>query len=213
MSGFPPPPSCAEFCRREGTGPYVLAEIGVNHGGDLQLHVVGSGASSRADLEPGRPRRADRGHQDPGLADEPPRAAGRAGAMTGQVVPGRLQQLRRSKRLFLCRNRHLFRAAHADLGPRDAAGGQTAQHGSPVEHEGFGREGGPAQGDLGSFGAELRVPAADHANRAHCQPPARGDNGARKVHAQDGGLLRRASNATGRQDPRCKNDSRGHGSS
>ncbi len=51
MSGFPSPPGCAEFCRREGTGPYVLAEIGVNHGGDLDLarRLVDEAAEGGAD--------------------------------------------------------------------------------------------------------------------------------------------------------------------
>ena len=51
MSGFPSPPSCDEFCRREGTGPYVLAEIGVNHGGDLDLarRLVDEAAEGGAD--------------------------------------------------------------------------------------------------------------------------------------------------------------------
>jgi len=51
MSGFPEPPACADFRRREGTGPYVLAEIGVNHGGDLDLakRLVDEAARGGAD--------------------------------------------------------------------------------------------------------------------------------------------------------------------
>jgi sialic acid synthase SpsE len=34
---YPSPPKCTQFQRKRGVGPYVIAEIGVNHEGDLQL--------------------------------------------------------------------------------------------------------------------------------------------------------------------------------
>lgn len=37
MSTLPHPPKCPQFCRKSGLGPYVIAEIGVNHEGDLDL--------------------------------------------------------------------------------------------------------------------------------------------------------------------------------
>jgi sialic acid synthase SpsE len=37
MNTLPKTPTCREFCRKAGDGPYVIAEIGVNHEGDLNL--------------------------------------------------------------------------------------------------------------------------------------------------------------------------------
>lgn len=37
MGALPNPPHCAAFRRKQGTGPYVVAEIGVNHEGNLDL--------------------------------------------------------------------------------------------------------------------------------------------------------------------------------
>jgi sialic acid synthase SpsE len=37
MKTLPPIPTCKAFQRRAGVGPYVIAEIGVNHEGDLDL--------------------------------------------------------------------------------------------------------------------------------------------------------------------------------
>lgn len=37
MGALPTPPACAAFRRKNGVGPYVIAEIGVNHEGKLDL--------------------------------------------------------------------------------------------------------------------------------------------------------------------------------
>lgn len=37
MGALPKPPVCPAFRRKSGTGPYVIAEIGVNHEGNLEL--------------------------------------------------------------------------------------------------------------------------------------------------------------------------------
>lgn len=51
MSRYPSPPACEAFRRREGSGPYVLAEIGVNHEGDLDtaLRLIDEAARGGAD--------------------------------------------------------------------------------------------------------------------------------------------------------------------
>ncbi len=37
MSALPQPPKCPQFQRKSGNGPYVIAEIGVNHEGKMEL--------------------------------------------------------------------------------------------------------------------------------------------------------------------------------
>jgi sialic acid synthase SpsE len=51
VSRYPSPPACEAFRRREGPGPYVLAEIGVNHEGDLDtaLRLIDEAARGGAD--------------------------------------------------------------------------------------------------------------------------------------------------------------------
>jgi hypothetical protein len=49
---YPPAPRCSEFQRKSGVGPYVIAEIGVNHEGDLKLaeRLIHRGGKGRRGL-------------------------------------------------------------------------------------------------------------------------------------------------------------------
>jgi sialic acid synthase SpsE len=62
MHTLPEPPTCPQFRRKSGLGPYILAEIGVNHEGDLGLarRLVSEAAKAGTDCVKFQTYKADK---------------------------------------------------------------------------------------------------------------------------------------------------------